>query len=117
MRYCGLLGVLDLVSVEKGIFLVSYQFKNCEDDGMWVFTSEYGPVCRRDRESFWDELGTIKGLWSDPWCIRGDFNITRNPQERSREGSLSPDIRRSLNIMEELESKELPLQEGPYTRS
>ena len=49
--------------------------------------------------------------------MRGDFNITRNPQERSREGSLSPDIRRSLNIMEELESKELPLQEGPYTRS
>ena len=54
--------VLDLVDIQKGLFSISYIFKNCEDGFMWMFTGVYDPILRRERESFWEELGAIKGL-------------------------------------------------------
>ncbi|RVW80633.1 Protein OSB2, chloroplastic [Vitis vinifera] len=39
----------------------------------WV----YGPSVRRHREDFWEELGAIRGLSQDPWCIGGDFNVVK----------------------------------------
>ena len=80
--------VLDLVYLQKGMFSISYIFKNCEDDFMWTFTGVYGPTMRRDRECFWDELGAIKELWNGSWCAVGDFNVILSLEERSRGGSL-----------------------------
>ncbi|RVW54198.1 Chaperone protein ClpB4, mitochondrial [Vitis vinifera] len=37
----------------------------------------YGPPLGKKREDFWAELVAIKGLWIDPWCVEGDFNIVR----------------------------------------
>ena len=76
--------VVELLEVEEGMFTVSCQFKNSVDGLRWVFTGVYGSVCSRDREDFWEELGSIKGLWRDPWCVGGDFNLVRYPEERSR---------------------------------
>ncbi|KAL6349008.1 hypothetical protein AAG906_033664 [Vitis piasezkii] len=33
------------------------------------FLRVYGPTMK-DRELFWEELGAIRGLWNDPWCIK-----------------------------------------------
>ena len=74
--------VVELLEVEEGMFTVSCQFKNSVDGLRWVFTGVYGPVCRRDREVFWEEFRSIKGLWRDPWCVGGDFNMIRYPEER-----------------------------------
>lgn len=38
----------------------------------------YGPLLKREREGFWSKLGAIKGLWSDPWCVAGDFSSLHN---------------------------------------
>ena len=54
--------VLDLIDIQKGLFSISCIFKSCEDGFMWMFTGVYGPILRRERESFWEELGAIKGL-------------------------------------------------------
>ena len=78
--------VVELLEVEEGMFTVSCQFKNSVDGLRWVFTGVYGSVCRRDKEVFWEELGSIKGLWRDPWCVGGDFNMIRYPEERRRGG-------------------------------
>ncbi|KAL6313847.1 hypothetical protein AAG906_010266 [Vitis piasezkii] len=43
---------------------------------------------------FLGELGAIKGLWSDHWCVVGNFNMIRFPRERNREGRLSSAMRR-----------------------
>ena len=80
---------------------------------MWVFTGVYGPVCNRDREDFWKELGSIKGLWSDPWCVGGDFNLVRFPKERSRRGGLIASMRRFSEVIEDLELRDFPLTGGP----
>ena len=65
--------MIELVDLEEGDFLISCQFKNCVDGLVWVFTGVYGTVCSRDREDLWEKLGLVKGLWSDPWCVGGDF--------------------------------------------
>ncbi|RVW65636.1 Transposon TX1 uncharacterized 149 kDa protein [Vitis vinifera] len=87
--------VLELVGLEVGIFSILCRFKNCEDGFMWFFTGVYGPTLKSYREPFWEELGAIRGLWSDSWCISGDFNMIRFPSERSREGRLFGSMRRS----------------------
>ena len=54
--------LVELVDSKEGVFSISCQFKNCVDGIVWVFTGVYGPVCSRDREDFWEELGSIKVL-------------------------------------------------------
>ena len=58
--------VLELVGMEAGLFSISCRFKNCEDGFLWTFTGVYGPTLKCNRELFWEELGVIRGLWSDP---------------------------------------------------
>ena len=76
-----------------GKFSVSCRFKNCEDGFCWIFTGVYRPTLKLDREDFLSELGAIRGLWSEPWCVAGDFNMIRFPSERSRRGHLSSAMR------------------------
>ncbi|RVW57807.1 hypothetical protein CK203_113382 [Vitis vinifera] len=107
--------VLDLVGMEVGLFSISCRFKNCEDGLLWTFTRVYGPTLKRYREFFWEELRVIRGLWTDPWCIGGDFNVIRFPSERSREGRISASMRRFSEVIDELALRDLPLQGGPFT--
>ena len=58
--------VLELLELERGGFTISGRFRNVEDGFVWVFTSVYGLVLSREKKEFWEELGTIKGLWDDP---------------------------------------------------
>ena len=60
-----------------------------DSDLVWtiylVFTRVYGPTKRVFREELWEDLGAIRGMWGDPWCIRGNFNIIRFPREWNRD--------------------------------
>ena len=94
--------VLELIGLEKGEHSISCHFKNYEDGFTWTFTGVYGPTMRKDRECFWNELGAIYGLWNRPWCVAGDFNAILSPEEHSRGGSLDSDMRRFLNVIEDL---------------
>ena len=62
----------------------------------------------------WEDLGAVRGLWEGPWCIGGDFNVTRFPDERNREGRISNSMRKFLQIIGELELKDISLQGGQY---
>ena len=66
--------MLELMGMEVGLFSISCRFKKVEDGFRWTFSGVYGPTLRRYREFFWGELGAIRGLWNDPWCIGEDFN-------------------------------------------
>ena len=67
------------------------------------------------REDLWDELGVIRGLWGDPWCLGGDFNAIRDPRERNIEGSFTHSMRRFFQVTDELELKDMPMQGGLFT--
>ncbi|RVX19563.1 hypothetical protein CK203_005041 [Vitis vinifera] len=89
-------------------------------DKGWLLVDLHGSIwstMKRHREMFWEELGAIRGLWSDPWCIGGDFNVVRFPSERSREGRLTGSMRRFSEVIEELALKDLPLHGGLFTWS
>ena len=101
---------LELVEAEIGQFSVPCMFKNVEDGFQWAFTGVYGPVKRCKRELFWEELGSVKGLWEGPWCIGGDFNVVLSPNDRNLDCRLSPSMRRFNEVLNELGLRDLPLQ-------
>ncbi|RVW33931.1 Transposon TX1 uncharacterized 149 kDa protein [Vitis vinifera] len=101
--------------MEVGNYSVSCCFRNVEDGFCWVLSGVYGPSVKVEREEFLSELGAIRGLWNEPWCVAGDFNMIRFPSERSRGGRLSPSMRRFIEVIEELEFRDLPLQGGMFT--
>ena len=106
---------LSMVDSVVGSFSISCLFRMAEDEYHWVFSEVYGPIERRLRESFWEELGSISGLWEEPWCVGGDFNEILYPNERTREGKISNSMRRFSDVLNDLGLRDLPLQGGPYT--
>ena len=106
---------ISMVDLVAGSFSVLCLFRMAENGYQWVFSGVYGPVEKSIRESFWEELGSIRGLWEEPWCISGDFNEILCPNERSKGGRISNTIRRFSDILNDLDLRDLPLQGGPYT--
>ena len=104
---CFIINLLFIDKKKKKKFLV--------EDCTWVFAGAYGPTAYGIREHLWDELGAIKGLWSDPWCIGGDFNITRFPNERSREGRITGSMRRFSQVIDDLGLRDFSVQGGQFT--
>ena len=80
-----------------------------------MFTGVYGPFTKEDKESLGDEFGAIKGIWGEPWCVGGDFNIILSQGERSRQGRITLAMRRFAQVIDELELVDLPLQGGSFT--
>ena len=95
--------------MEIGDFSVSYRFKNVEDGFYWIFT------VGRLREDFWEELGTIRGLWQDTWCIGGDFIVIRFLRKMNSLSRLSSAMRRFSEVIEDMELQDLPLQGVSFT--
>ena len=85
--------VLEGLEVEVGSFSISCRFRNCEEGFAWVLSRLYGPSKGKERRELWEELAAIKGLWSDPWCIAGDFNVVRFPVETSNGRQMSTTMR------------------------
>ena len=51
-----------LIGLEESCHTLSCRFRNCEDYFTWVF------------------IGAIRGMWEDPLCLGGDFNVLRVPR-------------------------------------
>ena len=106
--------VLQVMEVAVGRVSISWWFKNFETGSCWCVSGVYGPVRREERECFWN-MAVVRGLWSDPWCVVGDFNFTRFPEERSGGGRLLVAMIRLSDIIEDLELIDLLLQSGKFT--
>ena len=117
MLICWYKRSLKVMETEVGKFSVSCRIRNVEDGLTWIFTSAYGPFSKKDRDCLWEELGAIRGLWDDPWCLRGDFNVILSQRVRSRQGRLTGAMRRFAQTVDELELLDLPMQGGAFTWS
>ena len=117
---CGIVGqwasrLVQLVGLEESCHTLSCKFLNCGDNFSWVFTGLYGLSKRDLKEDLWEDLGAIRGMWEDPWCIGGDFNVLRSSKERNREGRWLGDMRRFFQVIDDLVLKDLPLKGGRFT--
>ncbi|RVX03321.1 hypothetical protein CK203_019843 [Vitis vinifera] len=101
--------VLEGLEFEVGSFSISCRFRNCEEGFVWVFSGLYGPSKGRERRELWEELAAIKGLWNDPWCIAGDFNVVRFPAETSNGRQMSTAMREFSSFIDEFELVDPPL--------
>ena len=70
-----------------------------------------------ERECLWEEFGAIRGLWEDPWCLGGDFNITLLQREKSSQRRITSEMRRFAEMVDELRLVDFPLQGGEFTWS
>ena len=77
----------------------------------------YSPFTKVERECLWEEFGAIRGLWEDPWCLGGDFNITFLQREKSSQRRITSEMRRFADMVDELRLVDFPLQGGEFTWS
>ncbi|RVX06495.1 hypothetical protein CK203_023651 [Vitis vinifera] len=106
---------LDILDWEEGHFTLSCRFRNVENGVVWVFTGVYGLFSKVERDELWEEFGAIRGLWEDPWCLGGDFNITLFQRKRSSQRRISSAMRKFAEIVDDLGLVDLPLQGGEFT--
>ena len=102
--------ILEVIETVSGVFFVSCFFINVEDGFQWIFTGVYGLVVANLKENLWEELGSMRGLWSRPWCIGGDFNVTISPNESNKGGKVTPTMRCFAEVIDDLGVRDLPLQ-------
>ena len=61
------------------------------------------------RRKIFGELGAICGLWEDLWCIGGDFNVVRFPEEIRNAPRLTAGMRRFPEVIWDLGLRDFPL--------
>ena len=108
---------LEVLEMEVGNFSISCRLRNVEDGLVWILLVCMGRSLERIGDCMWEELGAIRGIWDDPWCLGGDFNVILSQRERSSQGRLIGAMRRFTQIVDELELLDLPLQGGALTWS
>ena len=109
--------VLDKIDSCIGEFSVSCSWKGVEDGFEWTCTGVYGPTVETSRSSFWAELVDIRQRWNSPWCILGDFNVVRYPNEKLGGRNFSPGMLAFSDFIENSQLVDLPLVGGTYTWS
>ena len=116
MRDFDLLGqkIFRNAGMGEGPVFYILQIQEC---GKWGCLGVYGPFTREEREGLWEEIGAIRGIWEEPWCLRGDFNITLSQSERSRQGRITSAMRRFAQVVDELGLVDLQMQGGSFTWS
>lgn len=67
--------VLEYLDLKVASYSLSFRFKKSEDDFIWVFIGIYGPLSQKVRKETLEELGSIRGLWEEPWCLVKGFNM------------------------------------------
>ena len=104
--------VVEKLDSVSGEFTLSCKFRNVGDNLEWAFSGVYGPNSNSARGILWDELAGISNWWSLPWCIGGDFNVVRYPNERLKGGSLTSAMWAFTDFINELGLIDLPLIGG-----
>ena len=107
--------VLELVDSTVGQFSVSCCWKGLLDGFHWVGTGIYGPTRDEIRPDLWSELKDIRQRWAQPWCVFGDFNAVRFPNERSGSNRFSASMTDFSDFIEDMNLVDLPLHGGRYT--
>ncbi|RVW71963.1 LINE-1 reverse transcriptase-like [Vitis vinifera] len=72
---------------------------------------------RKGEGELWEELGAIRGIWDEPWCIGGDFNVTLSQRIGADRVALMEQCVGFAQVVDDLALIDLPLQGGVYSWS
>ncbi|XP_042952212.1 uncharacterized protein LOC122289294 [Carya illinoinensis] len=108
---------VNLVEECIGEFSLACSFSNVDDDFVWGFAGVYGPNDDSSRKFLWDKIAGLCSWWDIPYCIGGDFNITRFPSERSGASSMGSAMADFSALLFDLDLVDLPLVWGNFTWS
>ncbi|KAG2711914.1 hypothetical protein I3760_04G100200 [Carya illinoinensis] len=100
-----------------GNYMAACSFRNVEEGFCWAFVGVYGPNMDSHRKVLWDELAGLGSWWNLPWCIGGDFTVTRFPSERPGDARLSWAMNEFSEFIFDMNLMNLPLAGGVHTWS
>ncbi|KAK1276479.1 hypothetical protein QJS04_geneDACA020812 [Acorus gramineus] len=83
----------------------------------WIVSNVYGPHEASHREGMWEELSAVRAGWDAPWCILGDFNITRFSEDRNTEVGVLQDMEWFNEWIDQEGQLDLPLANLAFTWS
>ncbi|KAK1309215.1 hypothetical protein QJS10_CPA09g00935 [Acorus calamus] len=98
-------------------FSISLLMEDTRTHWRWIWTGVYGPNADDRREEMWQELSDVKSEWNHPWCLMGDFNITRFTKDRNREGVITRHMARFSEWVADEGLSDVPLSNQCYTWS
>lgn len=104
-------GKISVTEVLKGGYSLSIKCTTiCKK--IWWITNVYGPSNYRERKYLWPKLLSLSAYCMEPWCFKGDFNITRRPQEHFPLGRLTRGMRKFNSFIANMKLLEIPLSNG-----
>jgi hypothetical protein len=84
---------------------------------LWTITNIYGPAHEERRQDFIDWLSNIDSSAMKFWMILGDFNLIRDPQDRSRPGGNSNNMLAFNSAILAHDLEDIPIKGRAYTWS
>ena len=75
----------------------------------------FGPTRDEIRLDFWNEVKGVRQHWAQPWCVFGDFNVVRFPNEQLGCNRLSATMIDFSDFIKDMNLVDLPLHGGRYT--
>jgi hypothetical protein len=91
--------VVECIDEAVGTFSLSCKFKSVLDQFVWAFSGAYSPNDNSERLLLWEELFGTLHWWDIPWCIGGDFNVTRFMNECAGVPHSTPDMGEFLDFI------------------
>ena len=104
--------VVEKMEAWEGSYSITCSFRSVSDDFKWAFAGVYGPNVDNDRSMLWDELSGLMERWVVPWCIGGDFNVTRFPSERFGNHRYAPSMEEFSRFIFDHGLMDIPLMGG-----
>lgn len=88
-----------------------------KDGSPFAVTNVYAPTAHDDKPAFLAELADIAATIDEPWLILGDFNLTREPQDKNNDNFNHVEAHLFYDTINTLELLEIPLVDRAFTWS
>jgi exonuclease III len=109
------LNIFYIGAIDEGDFYVKFTLRYKSNDFKFVLYSIYGPAQSQNKCAFLSELANTCSKEHLPYILGGDFNIMRNPEDKST-GDFDPKWPTLFNaVIESLDLREIVMTGRQYT--
>ena len=98
MIICWKGSVFKETSIHSGLFCLTIEFTNTQDQNSWLYTTVYGPNSRALKADFKREIRASASSIKLSWIICGNFNMIFYIQDRNSRILNLENLIRDLNL-------------------